>query len=60
MTADGSLTYSDLLGTLFGFALKTAEDGYTSIAADILVKGTQKRIGYSVVQQWAAVPTDES
>lgn len=39
--------------------LKTEQDGYSAIAADILVKGTVRRIGYSVVQ-WAAAPTDES
>ena len=52
ISADGSLTYADVLATVHGYTLKLIHDGYTSIAADILVKGTARRIGYSVLQ-WA-------
>ena len=55
----GTLTYRDVLATLLGFTMKLASDGYTSIAADILVGGTDLIIGYSVVQ-WATVATDDS
>ena len=55
----GTLTYRDVLATLLGFTMKLAADGYTSIAADILVGGTDVAIGYSVVQ-WATVATDDS
>ena len=59
ISADGSLTYVDVLATVHGYTLKLIQDGYTSIAADILVKGTGRRKGYSVLQ-WAFAPTDES
>lgn len=59
ISADGRLLYSEVLATLLGFITKTMQDGYTQIAADILVQGTTRRIGYSVLQ-WASESTDES
>ena len=59
VSADGSLTYAEVLATVHGYTSKLIQDGYTSIAADILLKGTAIRIGYSVLQ-WAGAPTDES
>ena len=59
ISVDGSLTYVDVLATVHGYTLKLIQDGYTSIAADILIQGTARRIGFSVLQ-WAAASTDES
>ena len=59
ISADGSLTYADVLATVHGYTLKLIQDGFTQIAADILVQGTTIRKGYSVLQ-WVAAPTDES
>ncbi len=60
VSAGGTLTYGEVMGTISGFLWKLHEDGYTSLAADILSEGMgEKRVGYSVLQ-WASVARDES
>ena len=58
--AAGTLTYTQVLATVFGFTLKMHQDGYTGVAADIWLKGPREHvIGYSVLQ-WAGPRSDES